>query len=470
MSILLAGLTDHEAAAIEIMVGMQWRDESCIILKRALSLSVPAQGAVARSCRCCVLDLFGLGMRKYSPEREQELLRFLNGRSAVLLAWGDGGGWLEASLPLAKGQQLRWLTMPYSSAALRESLKAVLPPQQAGAAPRTSSTRIRPEAAAPQADGEASPEPSAVTAPSTPSWRDTLQPAEERAAAPARKSVASRRAPAPAAAPADAAGHVEAQHSAFPPETLAPIQLAEGAVTLRTGAMNALLQVFPMLQQVPLMRLTREIVSREGAQLLRIANDVAFVLDLRQGWMVSGLSIPALLKMLHTPQLLEGVEVEPLPDEQIEETVRQRFDGRFHRAQRPIDVIMWELAYDALQDLPLANHGDFRFQLMRFPNFTLFNGVGPIDVQLAAICVRMPQTLAELKRAFPHHEQDVLRFAAVSLVSGLAALLPATPRALGAAGSSAAPAPSTPSAAARARPQAAAVRRGFFKSLLDKLF
>ncbi len=59
-NILLMGLTDHEAAAVEIMIGMNWRDHRCITLKRELPLAIPEQHAAARSCEACVLDLFGL--------------------------------------------------------------------------------------------------------------------------------------------------------------------------------------------------------------------------------------------------------------------------------------------------------------------------------------------------------------------------------------------------------------------------
>ena len=47
--ILLAGLTDHEAAAVEIMIGMNWRDVRVVTLKRGLSLGVPAQTPQARA-------------------------------------------------------------------------------------------------------------------------------------------------------------------------------------------------------------------------------------------------------------------------------------------------------------------------------------------------------------------------------------------------------------------------------------
>ena len=75
--ILLAGLTDHEAAAAEILIGMHWRAQRCVILPRSLSLAIPDPGPAGRACDSCLVDLFGLGMRKHSPEHEAELLAFL---------------------------------------------------------------------------------------------------------------------------------------------------------------------------------------------------------------------------------------------------------------------------------------------------------------------------------------------------------------------------------------------------------
>ena len=152
-NILLMGLTDHEAAAVEIMIGMNWRDHRCITLKRELSLAIPEQHAAARSCEACVLDLFGLGMRKYSPANATRLMEVMAGRPAVLLTWGDGGGWLEAKLPLAKGQHIGWVGMPYTSAGLRDAIKKVkeaaermVPPAAAAvaAAPAAMPGRARP--------------------------------------------------------------------------------------------------------------------------------------------------------------------------------------------------------------------------------------------------------------------------------------------------------------------------------------
>lgn len=435
-NILLMGLTDHEAAAVEIMIGMNWRDHRCITLKRELSLAIPEQHAAARSCEACVLDLFGLGMRKYSPANATRLMEVMAGRPAVLLTWGDGGGWLEAKLPLAKGQHIGWVGMPYTSAGLRDAIKKV----------KEAAERMVPPAAAAVAAAPAA----------MPAWRRAMELADQLKpkAAPMRA-----RASAPMPLPKAQASSV----SLAPPAT----RMATDAVGLGKGALAALLQVFPLLRDQPLIGLTEKIIGHDGPMVLRIGTDAAFVTHTRAGWLASGLPVSALLKLLRTPRLVESVRAEPLDPDHVEETVRQRFDGKFHRAQKPLDVITWELVSDVMRDMKLQRQGDLTFQLRRFPNFPMLAGVGPLDVQLAAICARMPQSISELLRAFPKHEQDVLRFVVLCVVSGLAKVIPGGPVAAGAVASPRAA--QAPVAAAARKPEVAA-RRGFFKSLMDKLF
>lgn len=437
-NILLMGLTDHEAAAVEIMIGMNWRDHRCITLKRELSLAIPEQHAAARSCEACVLDLAGLGMRKYSPANATRLMEVMAGRPAVLLTWGDGGGWLEAKLPLAKGQHIGWVGMPYTSAGLRDAIKKV----------KEAAERMVPPAAAAVAAAPAA----------MPAWRRAMELADQlkRKAAPMRA-----RASAPMPLPKAQASSV----SLAPPAT----RMATDAVGLGKGALAALLQVFPLLRDQPLIGLTEKIIGHDGPMLLRIGTDAAFVTHARTGWLASGLPVSALLKLLRTPRLVESVRAEPLDPDHVEETVRQRFDGKFHRAQKPLDVITWELVSDVMRDMKLQRQGDLTFQLRRFPNFPMLAGVGPLDVQLAAICARMPQSISELLRAFPKHEQDVLRFVVLCVVSGLAKVIPGGPVAAGAVAPPRAAQAQAPVAAAARKPEVAA-RRGFFKSLMDKLF
>ena len=234
---------------------------------------------------------------------------------------------------------------------------------------------------------------------------------------------------------------------------------------LFSGALQAVIDVFPALASIPLVLLSERILAGHGAQLLRVGGDAAFITHVEQGWLASGLPISALLKMLHTPQLVERMEVAPLPAYEVEETLRQLFGGRFHRAQAPLDVIMWELMGSALKDVALVRRGDLSFRLHRFPNFTLLQDIGPLDIQLASICARMEQSVSALLRAFPRHGAEVHRFVALCVLSGLAGVTQVSPAASG-----------TGPGAARAlapaeRPAAqTAARRGFFKSLLDKLF
>src|SRR5690625_5312555 len=73
MKILLAGLLERDAAAINILVRMAWRDHQVVSLPRSLSLTIPDQDNTARSCKCCIIDLAGLSLRRYSTENESRL-------------------------------------------------------------------------------------------------------------------------------------------------------------------------------------------------------------------------------------------------------------------------------------------------------------------------------------------------------------------------------------------------------------
>lgn len=257
---------------------------------------------------------------------------------------------------------------------------------------------------------------------------------------------------APLAAPAPAAAG---------PISVAPpmVPMTEQTAEVSQAALNAVFTVFPLMGSHPLVVLVGKIMSSATPLLVRIGNEVACVTCVQQGWLASSVPMTALIKMLQTPHVVSTIALMPLMPERVEETVRQNFGGRFEQVQKPLDVLAWELVSAVLRNSDLVPKTDLSFQLQRFPNFTLLQGVGGLDVQLAAISARMPQALSDLARAFPKHEQAAYRFAVLSILSGLANVtrLPSAP-----------PAPAARPAAAPA-PQTAA-RRGFFKSLLDKLF
>ncbi|MDO4724431.1 MAG: hypothetical protein Q4A97_06680 [Comamonadaceae bacterium] len=536
--VLLAGLTDHEAAAIEIMINMSWRDQHCITLRRELSLSIPEQTAQAKACRYCVIDLFSLGLRKHSPDNEAQLLQFLAGRSAVLLVRGSGSGWFDALLPLPPGQHIIFLSMPYSSIALREALQkiknanaadaprmpaAAQPSAQqpaSAAAPASSAASAGPAAPSVTAASAAgrpalsAPAPAPVPAPAPapmPAWRRALQLAErlhaersarntqsphntpsapsphserQPAAAPQQPAPPPAREPIAPAAPQPAANRPAQRmgSGATPPSPTAAAQslsvappavpLSAQAMGLRTGAWAKLLRTLPALKGVALADFIGQTLQGalgEGLQLWRIGPVVCLV-QVRQGWLATAAPTATLQKMVHTPGLLQRVERQPLPAEQLPSAAQQFFGPAFERMQKPLDVLAWDLLSESLDGLTLQAQDDFTLQLRCFPNFPHLTRSNPLDVQLAAICARIPQSVHDLLRAFPRHEQAVLRFVALSVACGLAVVLdePAAPASAAAAapaeqGRAAASAPAPASGAAKAR-------RGFFKSLLDKLF
>lgn len=405
--VLLAGLTDHEAAAIEIMINMTWRDQRCITLRRDLSLSIPEQTAQAKACRYCVIDLFSLGLRKHSPDNEVLLLQFLAGRSAVLLMRGSGSGWFDALLPLQPGQHITCLSMPYSSIALRDALQKIKnanaadaqrtpaaaqpsarqPVHAAASAPSASSAgatqpRVTDDAAAerPRADAmpsRSAPSPAPAPAPAPapmPAWRRALQLAErlhaERSArqpaaaqqpapppAPSVQSVqnpprepiaaptpsqpvANRPANRPASHPARSAQAPARSIAAAPPDqtgaaeslSVAPpaVPLSAQAMGLRTGAWAQLLRTLPALKGVALADFigqTLQDTLGEGLQLWRIGPVVCLV-HVRQGWMATTAPAATLQKMVHTPGLLQRVQRQSLPADELPSAVQQFF-GQF---------------------------------------------------------------------------------------------------------------------------------------------
>ena len=71
--LLLAGLGPHEAAAMGIMLRMQWRDMEIVDLGRSADFELPQQGLVARACEGVVVDLHGVGLRRRTPQNEARL-------------------------------------------------------------------------------------------------------------------------------------------------------------------------------------------------------------------------------------------------------------------------------------------------------------------------------------------------------------------------------------------------------------
>lgn len=434
--VLLVGLSDPEAGAIEVLMGLRWPNLKTHRLARGPRLELPEQDRSARNCTSCVIDLLSAGMRMRTPETEAALMQFLAARPAILLSRDPDSGWSGQPLPNGPAQQLVVVETPYSSAQLLAGLVQILDPEHLSAAvkhhasPRVSTPPPRSAAA------QTAPE-----TPPLPAWRRALELAEhlnQPAAVPPASATAARSngaaAPAPAARPA--------------------AKPAPRGIGLRTGAVPVLLRVFPELRTQPLMILGERLLAAGDAVMLHFNTSVAFVACVQQGWVATGLRLPMLQKMLSTPTVLDQITLQSLSSTEAEKAVHERFGVLEHRMRLPLDTLTWELAATWFPALKLHPHGDLQLRLKRLPNFTRLGAVGPLDVQLAAACARTPQSMTALARLFPGREQEVYRFAVLTLLSGAAQVTPGD----SASPDAAAPLPND------------AQRRGFFKSLLDRLF
>ena len=384
-TVLLAGLSDHDAAAMEILISTSWRQKRCVLLKRTANFSLPVQSAQASKCAKVVADLGGMGLHQYNPENGTRLLAFLAGRPALLLTWKNDGGWKQASVALAPGQRLEFLAAPYGSADVKAALAALDAP---------------------------------VSAPS----------------------------PAPAAAQ--------------PATTSTPSSLSSPSVGAAAGlSAPALSAILPALGRSRFVRLVEKL-PKAGVQVLHIAS-TELLLHPQEGWVGASMPVSALLRVLGNAEQLEQASTERLSSVVAPQIEQHITAGRGQRYMLALDVVLWDLCSHALAGRSLQLAGDAVFKLARFPNFTLLGQVGALDVQLAALCVRGEQSVAHLLRCFAGQEAAVLRFVALAVLSGLGQLQAPVLN----LNSSTAGKP-VKSENTRGHKE----RRGFLRSLLDKLF
>ena len=223
-------------------------------------------------------------------------------------------------------------------------------------------------------------------------------------------------------------------------------------------ALRVLNAAFPQLASMLLAKLAGKITQPGTAFLVHAAGDPLFIANAELGTMASPSTEAALFKTLQTPEVQAGIRLVPIALDKFAESQRKYIRTPL-RQQKALDVFAWELAENALADVRLAQKTDLSLRLKRMPNFTLMGGGNAMDVQLAAICIRKPYSINTLVQSFPRQEEKVFRFAALAILSGLAEITqapPVQPRKVVLA---------PPRAAAPAAPP-----KGFFRSLLSKLF
>lgn len=381
-TLLLAGLAEREAAAVQMMVQGAWPSCACVVLPRKADFAFPQQDAKALACTGVVVNLLGLGLLRHSLAAQEKLLEFLAGRSAVLLLHSGDSTWAAAQLPKAQGQKMALVAPPCSSAVLRQAI------HDAGLC----QARVQPNA-----------------------------------------------------------------HSKLPQTR--PASVASTYSHMGNGALDQLERALPVLQACDWMRIVRQSVQAQGRSRFELG-PTSFVLDMRAGWLASALPTSAMQKMWQTPQMISSLRMQALGQEQVQAIAQRDFGERFSKVQKPLDMVVWEMSREALKPLQLQLEHDLWLRLRRYPNFTQLGTSSPLDMQLAALCAAAPRSLRQLQSLFAYAEQEVLRFAALSVLSGLAVVAPAAVSSATAAG-------------ARLPLQNASeavAKRGFLKAFLSKLF
>ena len=267
-----------------------------------------------------------------------------------------------------------------------------------------------------------------------------------------KAALAALDAPVSAPSPAPAA--------AQPATTSTPSSLSSPSVGAAAGlSAPALSAILPALGRSRFVRLVEKL-PKAGVQVLHIAS-TELLLHPQEGWVGASMPVSALLRVLGNAEQLEQASTERLSSVVAPQIEQHITAGRGQRYMLALDVVLWDLCSHALAGRSLQLAGDAVFKLARFPNFTLLGQVGALDVQLAALCVRGEQSVAHLLRCFAGQEAAVLRFVALAVLSGLGQLQAPVLN----LNSSTAGKP-VKSENTRGHKE----RRGFLRSLLDKLF
>jgi len=474
-SVMLAGFSDKDAAAIEMMIGRRWPELKVVRLPRVPELSLPTQNQDALACDSCIVELGGCGLRMRTAEGEAQLEAFLSGRPSVLVWAGECDSWSQARVSAIRGRRKRLIKSPYTSTELLEAMAEVLAQDdEAALTPGRAATAMAPVK---QANAEDAAEGSVDQ--SMPAWRRALLLAERlkrdmRSGAdagsvgkPATGNAESRQDAVAVAVNQGVSGRESGSATATATgmaQVMVPVDQVALGMERRRRAVASVLEVFPDLRTAPVMKAAQQLVAHDQALLVQLNRDVAMFGCIGSGWVASGISFRVLLRMLASSDILARVEMREMTQAQAEDMLRERFGDLADRMRHPVDMLIWELVSARIKGRALQPRGDLRLYLRSLPNFPLLESVGPLDIQRAAICGRGPQSISGLVARFPGHEQEVCRFAVLGLLSGCLGRVEEF------ASGSVATIESASRTATASAAQSAPPKRGVFKALLDRLF
>lgn len=389
------------------LVGMPAREAAALTIFIGVSVKGAAcktvafrPGLVLPAATLCIVDMAGIGLAQWSAKAEADLLMLLGGQNALLLLVSTNTSWLDKAQGHGR-QLLHCLTKPYRSEDMRTALARL------GSGAAAASSRAAP------------------------------------LATPARSSApAASAAPAALRIPKAAAGTRAAGTSHAAPRQ--PLQ----------GSLRALRTMFPDLERHLLLARLLDLVATKHPQELRLTLHHSIVLHPAQGWVVHNAPSGMLERLAQ-----EGGSVATMSARELDSEQALARAASLQATRVGMDTFLWQLAESSFGQHPPLAQQDAELRLLSIPGFTRIPGVDNLSLQLAAICVRLPQTLSGLRAAFPQHDPlRISRFMLLSTVSGFGNLSLVTPAA------------GEPVGAAPVRAPTRRASSGFFRAMLDKLF
>lgn len=410
VKILIAGLSQQSATAVELTAKRVWSDPSFVRPPRSITNALEELSPEAMACDIGVFDLLGLGLAHWTGEQEAELQVLMAKRPSIVLLPPGGGGWLNTVRPGIYDPVPLVLQHPVLVASLHDALDALRQRHLSG--PRTSSSEGR------------------QSEPAMAHHRG-----QGRFGAPVAPEV-------------------------YSPPLAETGQLAK--VSAITGAefeegYFALLSACPDIVSNPYLNLICTLVMKNSPHEMRVTAQTAAVIHPTENWVSSNISTTFQHRLMHHKLMLKLVEVVELPQEALYAHSQALF-GRRVDGRRPLNTFMWRLVFNTFEDCPPVAVGDIHFCLNQIADFTRLPKVPDLFLQLSLVCMRQPQSITGLQRTFLRHDPNqITLFVVCAILSGMANVLHGSrPNIL--------PSP-------RPTPTPDATRkRGFFKSLLDKLF
>ena len=250
----------------------------------------------------------------------------------------------------------------------------------------------------------------------------------------------------------------EATAAAWPSR---PVAAAPRAAVARAAprlplldSLQALRTMFPELGRHLFLARLLDMAATEQPHELRLTLHHSLILHPAQGWVAHNAAPGMLERLMQDGSTVATMSMRELGSGQA--LLRAEHIGS---TRASLDTFLWRLAESSIGQQTPPVQCDAELKLRSIPGFTRIPGVGNLSLQLAAICVRLPQTLSSLRAAFPEHDPcEIARFVLLSTVSGLGDLSLVT-----GGGVSAKPSARLASSAVRAP-------TGFFRAMLQKLF